>query len=245
MTYESAKAQLTGRNAERRKIAHVTYLERRGENIAVKQHATDVLTYLPNGDCRIDVGQWQTVTTKLRLNNFGPNIRVCANRGIWYVYVDGTEYPFANGMVIHADRTVSGAGEDPKAKLKLKRQVAKYCEKYMKALAEGNVSAPGLGDCFYCQMREVKTNQTWGEISFQDDHMMMHMEESYFVPSILARAIELFPVSQAAKWYLGSFWDDSVDAQVRDSARRAGEMCKDQLHKALRRFVTRQLGMAA
>jgi hypothetical protein len=47
----------------------------------------------------------------------------------------------------------------------------------------------------------------------------------------------------AAKWYLGSFWDQTADADLRMTARRAGGACSDQLAKALRRYMQGQFGM--
>ena len=42
--------KLTGRNAQARKMANNTYLERReGGNLALRLHQTDVLTWIPDG----------------------------------------------------------------------------------------------------------------------------------------------------------------------------------------------------
>jgi hypothetical protein len=60
MNYQKANEQLQGRNKDSRKLANHTYLQRRGENIAVKLHATDVVTFTPNGDCIFNSGGWLT-----------------------------------------------------------------------------------------------------------------------------------------------------------------------------------------
>jgi hypothetical protein len=235
MIYESANAQLTGRNREWRKLANNTYLERRGENIVVRLHRTDVISLKPNGDTVLDSGGWLTVTTKERMNHFSP-ASVWSNRGVWYVQSLGSpkSYPFVDGITLHADGTVTGAGELPENLNGLKRRISKYCQDYMKALAAGKVPAPGPGDCFHCSLWDATPNP---------DHIKSHMEDGYYVPSLMARAVQRFPVSIAAKWYLGSFWDTNAPEAQRLSARRAGEMCYCQLQNALRRFINAQLGM--
>ena len=173
--------------------------------------------------------------------------------------------PFADGMVIHPDTSVEGAGEDPKAKLKLKKQISQYVADYMRAMERGEVPPPSGGDCWYCCMRPEQTGtvdiglhkakqaimgnghgkQTLGEAFKDTNHILGHIEEKYYVPSLLHRAIELFPISQAAKWWIGSFWATGASEQERLSARGAGATCKDHVAKALTRYLNRQLGMAA
>ena len=40
--------------------------KRRGENIALKLHNTDIVTLYPTGDMSLNTGGWYTVTTKER-----------------------------------------------------------------------------------------------------------------------------------------------------------------------------------
>lgn len=88
-------AQFLG-NKSRKKLENNTYLERRDpETIAVKLHNTDVVTYTP-GAVELKTGGWQTVTTKDRLNTYGP-LSVYQRKGEWYIVVDGKEQPFGNG----------------------------------------------------------------------------------------------------------------------------------------------------
>lgn len=74
MTYHDADSHLQGRCRERRRLQNNTYLERRpGDDIAVRLHSTDVLTFSPDGTITLDTGGWNTVTTKDRMNTYLPS----------------------------------------------------------------------------------------------------------------------------------------------------------------------------
>ncbi len=72
-TYAQAERVLNeGRNRESRKIGNNTWLERRGKNIAVRLHHTDVVTWSPNGTVTFRTGGWDSTTTRERLNRYAP-----------------------------------------------------------------------------------------------------------------------------------------------------------------------------
>lgn len=77
-----------------KKLKSNTYLIKRGENFAVRYHNTDILTICPTGEYILDNGGWQTVTTKARLNDFGP-VRIYQKKDVWYI---GEGIEFFNGM---------------------------------------------------------------------------------------------------------------------------------------------------
>jgi hypothetical protein len=267
MNYSTANDRLSGRNSERRKVDNNTYLERRQEGkIAIRLHSTDIIIFHPSGDIELNTGGWQTVTTKDRLNEFLPGWRVWSNKGVWYVGINGNTFPYADGMILHEDGTVDGQGEDPSGVAKLKRRIAKFAKEYMEAFVRGEVPAPSGGDCWYCCMRTEKVDTvpmgtgfakvanhpsangkgaTLGEAFGDVGHLQSHMEEKYYVPSLLANAIQRFRVSPAAMWLVGSKWDSNADPATRESAFRAGLMCRDQLQRSLRRYITEQFGMQA
>ena len=63
-----------------------------GRIFHVRYHATNVVTFLPNGGTILRDGGWKTVTTKARMNACGFGVHVSAS-GYWWVedhlYVDG------------------------------------------------------------------------------------------------------------------------------------------------------------
>jgi hypothetical protein len=102
--YVTAAAYLAGgRNRDSRPIGNNTRVERRGENIAIRLHGTDVLTYHPDGGIELNTNGWRTSTTKSRINEYvGPCCRVFQRDHVWYVhdYDYGTDEEFFDGMVV-------------------------------------------------------------------------------------------------------------------------------------------------
>lgn len=229
-------------------IANNTVEYWQGEKRVIRLHLTDIITFHPNKDITLNSGGWQTVTTKARMNEFLSNgWGILQENSVWYLVPNNefgypwakkdTWIPFADGITIHADGAVTGQGEDPKAKLKLKRQIQKYCKGYMDQLFKGNVPKPDNGDCWHCLM-VTEDNQTLGEKT-KSDHLLSHIEEKYYVPSLLHRAVEVIPVSKAAKQILGFLWGfhDQNTEYWHDLAR-------EQMQKSLRRYMYQQLGLA-
>jgi hypothetical protein len=64
-----------------RRLAHNTWVVRRGAGIAIRLYATDILTYYPDGTFKANTGGYSTLTTMRRMNQFGP-------RGWWFYRKD-------------------------------------------------------------------------------------------------------------------------------------------------------------
>ncbi len=105
MTYEMAITKLGKRYS--RKLQNNTYLQKRdNEAIAIRLHDTDIVTLLPNGDTILNSGGWETATTKNRINDYAPGIRIFQRDWQWYVCRSGEwdkTIPFEDGMVIPAN----------------------------------------------------------------------------------------------------------------------------------------------
>lgn len=248
MDYQQAELKLTGRNKLRRKLANNTYLERHEDgSIAIRLHNTDVVTFISNGDTRLDSGGWRTPTTKDRINNYMPGgWRISQSNGQWYIGKHGKGYQweeaglFADGMLVLADGSLSGVVplETVRENLKTRRRVQKYASSYIAAFRSGKVPAPSAGDCFFCGMREVGTNVPLGECSHNSDHLLLHLEEKYYVPSLLVRALEVMPSSISMKDTVARQWQDGEPSPW-------GDFIYTQLQKNLSRYILRQLGQAA
>lgn len=118
MNYREAKAVLEGRagcnyaaklknpsSRDRVKIANNTYLERRGPQLlAVRFHATDVLTFTPHY-VELNSGGWFTMSTRDRLE-YGP-CRIHADRLGWQVVPKGNAWgdghPYYDGIRVKND----------------------------------------------------------------------------------------------------------------------------------------------
>ena len=176
--YADAAARLTGRCAQRRKIANNTWLERRGEDIAIRLHQTDIVTLHPNGHATLDTGGWLTVTTKSRMNDALPGgVRIASDRGRWYVHAPGEDrVPYADGMVIDMTyrRVVSGAPTPEAVKAADSANVAtrKAINDYLRTTTAAEIvhafENPG-GDCWLCA----------GMAPTDPEHLRQHLDEHY------------------------------------------------------------------
>jgi hypothetical protein len=249
MDYTTANEKLQGRNKLSRKVANNTYLVRNsgvpGDSIHLKLHNTYIITWYADGRIELNTGGWFTVTTKARITEFLSGYSIGQERGVWYLskHTSGPAYwtslgVFADGLTIHADDSITGMSplDDAKEKNKLRRRVAMFAKHYIQAFQSGQVPAPSTGDCFYCAMR-TSEGKTLGETLPDKDHLLSHLEENYFVPSLLHQAFETMPHSQAMGWALAKHWGNQ-DIPV-------PEFIYNQLQKSLSRYMLRQLGQAA
>lgn len=102
-TYDEARElfQKRGKRSGRVILGYQTTLERRGDCYAVRHHATDIVTYRPDGTVRLTSGGWYSATTKDRLSTFSP-VYVTQYKFEWYVAPPGSfdRVPYFDGMVI-------------------------------------------------------------------------------------------------------------------------------------------------
>lgn len=244
MTFQEMAEQLG--NADRIEIKRktATWLEWNDGTIVLRYHDTDVITWFPNDKMVLDSGSWRTATTKRRLNEYLPEgLTVTQDRGVWYLY-DNHNWSeplatFVDGMLIWYDEgwQVEGGGEDPQALKRLGKRINQYSQDYVEALLAGDVPAPDGGDCWACYMRTEG-----GENPFGPDHFLSHMEEQYYVPSLLYNAMKAMPnqVSDAMKSGVAGLWGWDGDARWLET-----EFIPDQLRNVIRRYMRRQLGLAS
>jgi hypothetical protein len=218
---------------------------------AIKLHDTHVLTFHADGRIVLNDGGWKTVTTKARFNEYLPSgWGVYSDRGVWYLgkqsvgsyqYDDAKAY--ADGITIYPSmgiESVTGIGEDPKAQHKLRKRIRAYSKAYIAAFYAGDVPAPSAGDCFGCSMLAADGSAPMGGM----DHMLSHLDESYFVPSILHRAAKRFGVSQIAQHTLAAAWSPNVpDRKHALTDAVFGGIVAEQLEKAVRRHCYAECGL--
>jgi len=95
LTAKDCEAILKGKL--RKKIDHNTYLSRRIGGYSITLYATDVITIYDDGRYVLNSGGYRTVTTKDRLNKYGP-VRVHQSKHVWYA----GDVPFEDGMTVTA-----------------------------------------------------------------------------------------------------------------------------------------------
>lgn len=224
-----------------------TWVERSGDHLTIWMNKTAIMEYYPDGSVELKTGGWQTSTTKLRLNEYIPKPwRIYQDKGVWwlsninYYTKEGNKYMFAEGITIHPDGSVSGAGS-VKETQDLRKQIDKYVSGFMKALVAGEVPAPSQGDCWYCSMVTADGNVPLGEAIGDTSHLLSHFEEEYFVPTLLMNACGInsgdMKISQVAMWWLGGLWQDDQKVEV------WADMAQKQIGKALKQYLKAQFGL--
>jgi len=160
---------------------------------------------------------------------------------LWFVNYFGTEYPFADGITFHPDYKVTGAGKDPRLKLKLKKQVKIYVNEFMKKLVAKKIPKPGGGDCWMCHLISTDDKKkTMGDMGDGAGHLMSHIKEKYYVPSLLMNVLEEYEVSDWDKAHVG-YWL----GYLKDEVNIGNDYTQQHIAKCMRRYLYRRLGMAA
>ncbi len=179
------------------------------EVVTVKYHGNPVVNMFPDGTNTYSSCGWKTSTTKERINWFLPDgFSLYQEKSVWHIANrnKGEGYVFADGIAIDSNGSVYNAAPDNEneAIKKTIKAIKKFVDGYIKALLSGEVEQPGAGDCFYCQM--VTTDgRNLGEVS-GSDHLISHMEESYYVPSMLVNADKFKGMSILARSTIAQIW---------------------------------------
>lgn len=185
-------------NKKSKKLKNNTYLIRTDNDIVIKLHNTNIITFKSNGDIILTSGNWRTQVTKDRINEYADGFVLTIKNGIWILCKGNNKYIFEDGIVVSDKINGKLLTEDyTKEHNKLKNKISNYIDNYIDELLKGNIKQPTNGDCWYCIMKNEK-GVPLGELT-DSNHINSHIEENYFVPSLLLNAIKLYPVSILAK----------------------------------------------
>lgn len=209
--YQQALEYLGGK--KERPYANNTRIERDTLNlghdvITVKYHGNEIVNFYPNCTSFSSCG-WKTSTTKERINWFLPEgFRLWQDKSTWYIgkHNFGT-FGFMDGLTIDSDGNVYNyAAENESQAIKAQIKTIKtYVNGFVSALLAGEVESPSGGDCWDCVMK-TEDGRTLGEFR-QSDHIQSHIEESYYVPSMLINAFKFRDASMLAKGTIAQIWE--------------------------------------
>ena len=231
MTYETFAERMGKRNRVTLKSSRMqVYAEMVfDEDIGIRLGDTYILLYKADGETvELDTEGWYTPTTKSRMNDYLPHgWSIYQEAGQWYLSNrDGREWAFADKMTInYRTGEVFGAAtkDDLKKKADRKKAIKKYADAFIKALRNGEVGRPSVGDCMSCV----------NEGAFGDDHIQLHIEEGYYVPSLLMNATKFHPVSRIAESVIYALMVGDTD-----DASYLGDMVDDQIRKSLVKYLS-------
>ena len=254
-SYKDAEEFLShGRNPDDRPLANNTRLIHHGNSIGVVLHDTEVVTYYPDGRISLDSGGWRTVTTRDRMNNYGPlGWQVWQDRGVWYFghgWRDPEPLVYADGITVHPDDTVTGAApkEVAKGQEKWRRRIRTYAKDFAKEVLAGRIEAPSGGDCWHCHLVTEDGKTPLGDATENTDHLESHILGSYFVPSLLYHVLQEEQgarLSRAATDVIAaSMWPEQhPDPEA--SRRLWGDIAERQIAKAICHYLYQRLGLAS
>jgi hypothetical protein len=216
--YANADLYLAGgRNKDDRPIGDLgasqairnTRLVRRGKDIAIRYHETDIITLHPDGSRTLDTGGWLTMGTKRRLNAYldsgwgTSRLRITSDRGRWFLSRgwDVKVCRYFDGITIAADGSIVNPPSEAKeqamtnAEAKMGKRIDTYIDAYFTAMERGAVPLPSGGDCWDCAfivtdgpdkgkpIGDVKGDGVHG-------HLWMHIKDRYYVPTLLWNAVK-------------------------------------------------------
>jgi len=247
MNYLDAKKMFE--TSRKRKLGNNTYLEGNDDgSFAIRLHGTQIVKFYPDKTVFNSDG-YMTMTTKARINEFS-DFYIIQQKGIWYFLRDSLGYKTPqNEWIVFSDNISynhetnkwQGVGENPKKMEKLRKKVKQYAKDFVVALFAGKVPTPGAGDCFYCGMVVTSpakdAGKSLGEVT-DGDHILSHIDERYYVPSLCMNACKMFPVSKVAWWTLRELWEGKTASNC------FADVAKDQIESSIKRYCYRQLKMA-
>jgi hypothetical protein len=116
--------------------------------------------------------------------------------------------------------------------------VRKYANGYIIALKSGKVNTPSGGDCWYCFFKDTQTGKPLGEVTKDKEHILAHIKNKYYVPSLAWNALKAMGGSQAMSNNLAAY---QGYAEVNTFP---VTWIDQQIEKAICRYVYRELGLA-
>ena len=252
MNFTDANALLVGRYKHSKKLGNNTYLVRNDDgSVAVKLHDTNVVTMKEDGTIILDSGGWRTNTTKERMNHYMPSgYDISQRKSIWYLihrtynakngWKTVAEMTFKDGCGINPNGTIFGGlsaiGEKKQAKLTA--DVKEYAKRFINALEKGKVGLPSTGDCWYCSMTTAEDGKTLGDSTNDNTHILAHIKENYFVPSLLVNACNERGVSRIAMHNIYSMM------QLKNmTGCISWDAVKSQVQSAITKYVSTRLGL--
>lgn len=200
-SYAVWDSQLQGRCQKQRKVSNNTWLIRQEDgSIALRLHATIIVTVDKAGKITLNSGGWRTPTTKGRINDAlqellrGNAPGISQVDGIWLIYPHGnyeSKRTFADGMWVLPDGSLAGTGPD----VAVLKQGVKLIRAYMKPVAqmiiEGKFPKPSNGDPWNFLM--VSTDGELGMAGPEGETrkwLVDYMKKKYYFGTLLLRAME-------------------------------------------------------
>jgi hypothetical protein len=87
-------------------------LFRRPHGIAVRYCLTDVITFYPNGDIKLNTDGWYTKSTRYIIDHYQSALTVGNHKGRWYVNAYGNSYWFDGALTFSGTKATDDRGHE-------------------------------------------------------------------------------------------------------------------------------------
>lgn len=184
---------------------------------------------------------WRTPTTKDRLNKIlsdnQTDFTIWQVNHVWYVYANGIKrdfrVKFADNITFNKNLKgywdIFNFAQDNTQEINiLKRKITKYVNQFYQEFTQDRIPVPSAGDCWNC----------YGITPMYDDkdHLLSHIEESYFVPSLLVNAVKFAPQSILSNELMACWINGNSD-----SFKRLCGIVGYQIKKSLYKYLVSKL----
>jgi hypothetical protein len=196
-TYAQADKELQGRCKQKKNLCLNTWLHRGhrydSKPISIQYHSTDIIVLYPNGDTVVNMGGWDTTTTRQRINALLPvnyhlfyskHGLMCSDGSRYFNESNNLSYYFSDGL------TITKQGKVKNARPFLTPAQAKLSDKFNRYVMEigANLSLPSHADCWLCHVITEK-GQVLGDAVHNKKHIMQHVDSGIIVPSLVRNAL--------------------------------------------------------
>ena len=228
-----------------RPAGYATRIQRREKNIAVVHHATDIVTYRRDGTILLDCNGWRSKTTKERLNVFTPfGVEIYQSSGVWYLAIQHEEHVYEDGMVLSTDPL--GVVSDQVDKDEHKKVVNNLVDRingYSKLCANSiPLDVPSAQDCWYCHLL-TEEGETLGDSIKGNQHLELHMDEEYVVPSLVWQALKESGADPRSHLYGCLVFADMTNAKELSIMATYRETTKELVQRAVARFMKKRFAI--
>lgn len=204
----------------------------------VRLHDTDIVRLLHAEEgspqrYQVFAGDWRTNPTRDRINEYTGS-RIGSWLGYWFI---GFSHIFREGMILDPFGDPEPAFQTPPQELLVFREktrvldkaIATYCKGFVQSAVDAKELAfPDGGDCWSCSMRPVDKVEARGFELMGTSHLIEHMIEKYYVPSLLLNA--LYERFNWDSWQMGTSKDTPAEKQKKQKQRAEADyywMVKD------------------
>lgn len=214
------------------------------DTLDVQLHSTVIARMQSTGAVELNTGGWRTPITKRYMNDFISPWNLYQEQSVWYLVFHGeikSPHPYvdhvrvySSGKIVYPTAYIPNVAKQQRRS----REIARYAREFARKVVSGEIPAPGPGDCFDCYLVTEK-GISLGDVTETVDHLLSHIGERYYVPSLLANAIAEYPIGPMFQAAITAAW--SGNHGMAWVFERTGDLAAKQIASSIRRYLHRRL----